>query len=152
METTCYYSVIRYVPDPIRDEAKNIGVIVSAPEVGYSKAKFALSRAQLQPGSPRHQLLQSLIRGYQIQLSERPALPFGDVPAAIWGREQLLSLHTECTNLVQFTEPHVRIGDPSAVLDEVHRERVLPKVSGGSGRIRRLREEAIDAGYKKAAE
>ncbi len=64
----CFFSVVRYVPDPIRNEAKNIGIVLLCPEKRFGKSKFLKSRFHLQRDSRRYATLQSMIRGYQIDL------------------------------------------------------------------------------------
>ncbi len=39
-KTPCYYSVVRYVDDPLRFEPRNIGVILQCKEKGYVHALF----------------------------------------------------------------------------------------------------------------
>jgi len=34
------YSVIRYIPDPIKNEARNIGVILQCEKLGYINSRF----------------------------------------------------------------------------------------------------------------
>lgn len=121
----CFYTIVRYVPDPIRDEAKNIGVIVVAPEERFARARFMLSRSQVPAGTRRHHLLRSIMDSYQMEMPGSIEVPTS------WNRERLLELHYECTNIIQFSAPHVAEGDPQRVLNLLFQQRVQPKGGGG---------------------
>jgi len=137
----CFYSIVRYVAHPERDEARNIGVLVIAPKVAFSKARFLISRSGVVSGTPKYQLLRSIMESYKIEMAEEPALGFGPKD---WTFDDLILLHNECKNIVQFTEPHVYYGDPHEVLDKLYRERVVPPFSyGGTGHWTRAK--AIEA-------
>ena len=128
----CFFSVVRYVADPVRDEAKNIGILVVAPDVSFAGARFSLSKLHLPAGSDRLRYLKETISGYQARL------PTGTVrEAAVTRRAFLDRLHEEATNVIQFTAPSVAIGDPRQVLDEVYRERVAESVGGWRGGLSR---------------
>jgi len=131
----CFFSVVRYVADPIRDEAKNIGIVLLCPEKGFGKSKFLMSRLHLQHDSRRYAVLQSIIHGYQIELpgvyKERfyeEAL-FAPLPPQ-WTKSDLERLHQECTNLIQFSRPAAILGHPEIVLNELFRRRVQVKQGG----------------------
>lgn len=122
----CFFSVVRYVPDPIRDEAKNIGVLVVAPDAWFAGSRFNLSKLHLPAGSDRLRYLKDVVASYQRRL---PANTVDD--RALVQREFLDSLHQEATNVIQFSAPNVALGDPRQVLDDVYRERVA-EAAGGS--------------------
>ncbi len=126
----CFFSIVRYVADPIRNEPKNIGVIVVCPEMNFGGGRFLISRSGVAFGSSRYNLLQSLIRGYQIELPgyNQPSL-FAPVPIQ-WTQVELEQLHNECTNLIQFTKPAVALSEPTQLLDELYRDRVQFRGSG----------------------
>jgi Protein of unknown function (DUF3037) len=131
----CFFSVVRYLADPIRNEAKNIGILLICPEKKFGKSRFLLSRLRLQHDSRRYGVLQSVIRGYQIDLpgyykdTLYKETLFAPLPPQ-WGQGDLERLHLECTNLIQFTRPAVALGDPEKLLDELFRERVHVKGGG----------------------
>ena len=86
----CFYTIVRYVPDPIRDEAKNIGVIVVAPEERFARARFMLSRSQVPVGTRRYHLLRSIMDSYQMEMPES-TLPLFEVEVpTTWNRERLM--------------------------------------------------------------
>lgn len=124
----CFFSVVRYVPDPIRDEARNIGVLVVAPEAWFAGARFNLSKLHLPAGSDRLRYLKDVVSSYQRRL---PAHTVDD--RTLVQREFLDNLHQEATNVIQFSAPNVALGDPKQVLDDVYRERVAEAAGGSAG-------------------
>jgi len=125
----CFFSIVRYVADPIRDEPKNIGALVVCPERRFGGARFLLSRSGIAPSSSRYDMLQDLIRSYQIDLPGYNQLSlFAPVPFK-WTRVELEELHRECTNLIQFTEPAAALAEPSRLLDELYHERIQTRES-----------------------
>jgi hypothetical protein len=133
VQSLCFFSVVRYVANPIRNEAKNIGVLLICPEKGFGKSRFLLSRLRLQHDTRRYGVLQSIIRGYQIDLPGyydklyKETL-FAPLPPQ-WTQNDLERLYLDCTNLIQFTRPAAALGDPDKLLDEIFRERVQVKES-----------------------
>ncbi len=131
----CFFSVVRYVADPIRDEAKNIGIVLLSPEKHFGKSKFLPSRLYLHRDTRRYAVLRSIIHGYQIDLpgdyDERlyEETLFAPLPSE-WTRDDLEMLYKDCTNLIQFSRPAAMIGDPDTLLDELFRKRVQVKQSG----------------------
>lgn len=131
-EPVCFFSVVRYVPDPIRDEAKNIGVLVVSPDHGFAGARFNLAKLHLPTGSDRLRYLREVVAGYQRRLPKSSV--HGRSAAR---REYLDELHREATNVVQFTAPNAAMGDPRSVLEVVYRERVAEPTGGSSGAMGR---------------
>ncbi len=132
----CFFSVVRYVADPIRDEAKNIGVVLLCPEKGFGKSRFLTSRVYLHRDTRRYAVLRSAIHGYQIDLPGEykeqnfyDETLFGPLPPQ-WTKEDLERLHEECTNLIQFSRPAAILGDPDRLLNELFQRRVQVKQSG----------------------
>ncbi len=123
-QALCFFSIVRYIADPIRNEPKNIGVIVVCPEMNFGGGRFLISRSGVAFGSSRYKLLQSLIQGYHIELPgySQPSL-FAPVPEQ-WTQVELEQLHRECTNLIQFTKPAVALSEPTQLLDDLYRDRV----------------------------
>jgi Protein of unknown function (DUF3037) len=146
----CFFSVVRYVPDPIRNEAKNIGVLLICPEIEFGGTRFNLARTNLPPGSARHTVLMSIARHYELDLpaTRQPNL-FTQLPSP-WVRNDLQRLHEECTNMLQFTEPVAAVGEPEKLLDLLYRERVRPRAPGGRptfgrGTAKRVLAKAFEA-------
>ncbi len=104
------YSVVRFVPDPARDEAINIGIIAGADESGewtlravrnYSRAR-RLDDRELLPGvRERLERIEALMDPYtDVQASLFPAVSPETVDEA-W----LTRLSAESVNVLQFTQP-----------------------------------------------
>lgn len=126
-ETACSYAIVRYVPDVIRDEPRNIGVIVLAPSVGFAAARFRLSRAGLSKTTDRYRLLQAAVRAMEIDLpmSTQPDL-FAPLPQS-WTHNRLELLHEECTGTLRFTLPGGALAEPQVLLERLFHERVPPR-------------------------
>ena len=71
VESVCHCSVVRYVPDPSRNEPRNIGVLVVCPAAGDARGRFSLSRTYLEPTSISCNLARSYCSKYSRFLSSR---------------------------------------------------------------------------------
>lgn len=91
---TYSYTVSRFVPDPIRNEPVNIGVIVVDAETGETARRFMRSLRGLRPRCPGADLksLEEMVRSFRVS----------DMPG---GAEDLKCLAQGYTNLLQFTPP-----------------------------------------------
>lgn len=91
---TYSYAVSRFVPDPIRNEAVNIGVVVVDAETGKTAHRFMRNLRGLGPRCPGADLesLEKIVASYQV----------ADMPG---GAEDLEHLARRHTNLLQFTPP-----------------------------------------------
>lgn len=104
------YSVGRFVPDPARDEAINIGIIAGSDENGewalrtvgnYSRARRLDDRELLPSVRERLDRIEALIDPYtDVQASLLPAVPPETVDEA-W----LTRLSVDSANILQFTHP-----------------------------------------------
>lgn len=104
------YSVVRFVPDPARGEAVNVGIIAGADESGewtlrtvgnYSRAR-RLDDRELLPGvRERLERLEALVERYTD--AQRPLLSSG--PPEIVDEQWLAKLSSESANVLQFTWP-----------------------------------------------
>lgn len=137
----CYYSVVRYVPDPIRNEPRNIGTLVVCDDRSYAKGRFSFSRAGLPARSERYAFLRTIIG--DLQLGNESQLNFLTSLRPGMGVEELQRLCEESTNAVQFTPPLPAPGEPDRVLDDVYRDFVAPRSSGGSSTWSRANAESI---------
>src|SRR5712691_2707863 len=139
----CHYALIRYVADPDRDEARNIGVIVLAPEARFARARIAFSRTGLSRSSNRYQVIRSLLRSYQLELAPETQLSLWG-GTADWTPSRLLSMHHESTGLIRFSAPAVARKEPAGWIEVLferlvaapHVRRVGRSVSSGSERTR----------------
>lgn len=91
---TYSYAVSRFVPDPIRNEPVNIGVIVVDTETGKTDRRFLRNLRSLRPRCPGADLkfLESVIRSIRV----------ADMPGGTADLEDLARRHT---NSLQFTPP-----------------------------------------------
>ena len=91
---TYSYAVSRFVPDPVRNEAVNIGVIVVDPDTGRTAHRFLRDMRVLEPRCP----------GADLETLESMAgtIRVGDMPG---GTDDLEDLARVYTNLLQFTPP-----------------------------------------------
>lgn len=104
------YSVARFVPDPARDEAINIGLIAGADDSGewalrtvgnYSRAR-RLDDGELLPGVRAHlERIEALLERFS---DLQAALLPGDTPETV-GEAWLARLASESANVLQFTRP-----------------------------------------------
>src|SRR5690348_14300109 len=117
-EVLCHYALIRYVADPARGEAKNIGVLVLAPELRYAGVRLEVSRMGLQSNNRRYEVLKRLLRNYQIELSSTSQLSLWQTRGE-WTPRLLNELHDDATGLIQFSIPGVGRKEPNAWLNEL---------------------------------
>lgn len=91
---TYSYTVSRFVPDPIRNEPVNIGVIVVDAETGETARRFMRSLRGLRTRCPGADLksLEEMVGSFQV----------ADMPGGADDLERLARRHT---NLLQFTPP-----------------------------------------------
>src|SRR5438067_1646913 len=102
-KTRCFYTVVRYVADPVRNEPRNLGVIVVCPDLGYAKGRFSLSRTGLPATSAKYDFLRSLIAEWDLRGAAQM-----DFLAPLMERVDLERLHVlqdQSTNTIQFTPP-----------------------------------------------
>ena len=131
MRPTSYFSVVRYVADPVRNEPRNIGVIVISPQHRYAKGRFALARTGLASTSPKFDFLRSIVSSWDLNIANQ--LDWLAPLKKSLDLERLRELHTTSTNVLQFTDPLPVAGDPDAALDATYRDFVMPKCGGGGG-------------------
>ena len=124
----CFFTVVRYVADPVRNEPKNIGVLLVCPERTFGGVEYNISRSGIPTSTPQYAILEDLLRQYKIALPGRqphqPSL-FAPVPA-LWTNKELEELHFECSNAIQFTKPAAALGEPTELLRRLYQERVAP--------------------------
>jgi len=91
---TYSYTVSRFVPDPIRNEPVNIGVIVVDAETGRTAHKFMYNLRALRPRCPGADLksLEEMVGSFEVL----------DMPGGADDLERLARRHT---NSLQFTPP-----------------------------------------------
>jgi DUF3037 family protein len=107
-----YYSVIRYVPNPLSEESVNIGVVV----FGGGTPLFRFLRDWSRPKKFGGESTDFLER-FAKQLSSTQLGIFSDSGA--WSEERLHSVLGRWHNSIQFTNPRASLHEPAALLEDV---------------------------------
>lgn len=118
----CFYSIVRFVPYPLRNEARNVGVIVLCPDYHFGGIRYRLDRSGLRSDSTTYRFLQQQLASYNSSL---PGI-VQSASQSLWTKDQLQELHEESTNIIQFTAPMPALGDPIQLLEDLQREFVAP--------------------------
>lgn len=110
-----FYTIVRYVPDPIADERTNIGVIVFGE--GQVRSRFITNWQRAQSlGGEDLSFLKSFGRLVQQAASaQKPLLP--DIPS--WSEEVVKRIAGRWHNSIQISEPRGSLKSPDALLKEV---------------------------------
>jgi len=133
MPAISHFSVVRYVADPVRNEPRNIGVVVLGARGKFARARFWLGGAEeLRHDPGRYRLLCSVLSGCGFELPASPSDEFEVQGSGSSTLDRLKTLHEESTNLVQFTVPLPAPGDPGRLLEETYQERVAPRYAMAS--------------------
>jgi len=118
-----FYHVIRYVPNPVRDEWLNIGIVLFDPETGERRIRLIESQeefARVRRLHPRAN--EALLRGWRDELQgqfEEAVLRKGS-----W-RDLLLKLDSTLSNCVQFAQQKgLHAPDLDAALDGLYEDQV----------------------------
>ncbi len=112
---TSYYSIVRYVPDPIADERINIGVIVVS-DAGVMMSRFLPSwrRAQ-QFGGEDLQFLREFVRDVQRASGEQPRL----IRDGVLDAEALNMFSGRWKNSIQLSSPAASLRPPDTLLSDI---------------------------------
>lgn len=112
-----YYTVVRYVPDPVREECINIGVLVFGD--GRVRAQFLDNWTRVRCFAGRRV---DFLRAFADEVAEavaiQPALP-GIVGAPYLDDAALRGMVTNWHNSIQFTRPRASLATPDALLEEI---------------------------------
>lgn len=139
-----FYTVVRYVPDPIADERINIGVIVFGAGIVLSKFVTNWQRAQALGNEDLH-FLRKFAREVQAAASSQvPLLPL--FPR--WSEDVVREYAGSWHNSIQLSEPRASLQPPEKLLKEVVRLFLsVPQGPSGTRRYRNKR-AAIAAGKR----
>ncbi len=102
-----YYSVVQYVPDPLRGERMNIGVVAADAAGKVARARFpgrnsrVWSRAK-QFGREDLDFLRGFVESVDEQLSSKPSL---FARSREWSPDDLARLTANWQNSIQFSQP-----------------------------------------------
>jgi hypothetical protein len=150
--TSLAYSVIQFVPDAVRDERVNIGIVVTARDHGYFGARIVSrkERGRLRRFGVASEFafLDDLAR--ELQASERSddQLPVGDG----WNLDLIEHASREWANTVRFTAPRGALHDrPDQLLKELFDRYVAdPAPPRARARDRRSVNRRVTTGLKRA--
>ena len=128
-----YFSVIRYVPDPVREEQINIGIIAISPDDKFGMVKFTedFDRAR-RVGNENVQFLKDFAEYLKNQMPKQPSLFLSEFLIA----ENLKKIAINWQNSIQFSEPKISQLSVEQVIDReskrfipspVKREIMIPK-------------------------
>jgi len=130
---TCFFSVMRYVPDVVRDESINIGVVLFEPKARLLLVHLCTGLSHVQrfdPNANRRWLKEYLATFQRVcgQVSGKPPDAMGaagDWPTAV---DPLHALHQQSANVIQFTAPRtVLTEDPEAEVHGLYLRYVHPR-------------------------
>ena len=107
-----YYSIIRYVPNPISEECINMGVVVFGTGAPLFHFIGDWGRAR-QFGGESTEFLQRFAK----QVTSKQLGIFAD--SGVWDEERLRSILGKWHNSIQFTPPRGSLQPPEALLHEV---------------------------------
>ena len=111
------YSVVRYVPDPAREECINVGVVVTTDDGGYVACRFVhnWSRAA-RFGGKDVAFLKDFAESLKTEIQRQPSLL---QPERFTGK-LLAAFATDWCNSIQFSVPRASVAeDPSVLLGEL---------------------------------
>jgi len=133
--TVLRYSIIRYVPDPLREEHMNIGVVVAADDATYADVRFLNTWKRAQRFS-QHDVafLRDFAQDFELDVARQPDL-FG---GRGFTSERLQHYASNWYNAIQFSEPRASVAsNPRALLNRLYTQYVEPE----SGKMRRARDK-----------
>jgi hypothetical protein len=114
---TTFYSIVQYVPDPIRDERANVGVVVFGD--GQVRTRFLHNWTRVrQFGSEDISFLQQFAN--RAKSWSDPEVPLPGLGEAVRLDESgLRAIAGRWLNTIQFTEPRASTLEPEALLNEM---------------------------------
>lgn len=107
-----YYSIIRYVPDPISEECMNVGVAVFGRGNPHVRFISDWSRARRFGGESTE-----FLERFAKQVSGKQLGIFADSGA--WDETRLRDVLGKWHNSIQFTPPRASIKEPAALLEDI---------------------------------
>lgn len=113
-----FYSVVQFVPDSLRDERINIGVIVVDETGSASAARFVRSWNRVQQfGKMDIDFVKQFVRDVESELS--PQLPL-EKSATRWSRSRLVAFSAEWRNSIQISTPRASTLDVNSLIEDVY--------------------------------
>jgi hypothetical protein len=134
----CYYTVAKYLPDPVRNEPRNIGVIVQCRDFEYVNCKY-FTNLQARLGSTATKSDIKIIKAYVEEFSENfnPFAKFPSTKSFLAGRpdeflkeDYLSNLAKEGLGKIQFSEPRGCLtDDPEKELEYLFKTFVAEEIA-----------------------
>jgi len=121
LASECYYSLLRWRADPVRDEARNVAVLLLG-EGNVARFKAAPVSA-LAPGLREQGLLDQVLRRFEESVSEGRRVSLG----------QLEEMRSSMIHSLYFTPPQpASADDPDMTVEALYKALVHGAVGGGS--------------------
>jgi hypothetical protein len=131
--TVTYYSVVKFIPDPLSGESVNIGLIVFSPEGEYGRAVFDDSERRARRIAPGANL--AFLDQVERELRDALPRPTGQKTLGLagrgWDSEALWRLSRDSQNVLQFSEPLASTEEPERLVHRL-KEIYLPALAGRS--------------------
>jgi hypothetical protein len=126
--TVSRYSVIRYVPDPLREEHVNIGVVVVSEDGSFADCRLLSNWEKARKFGGRDVgFLKDFARDFSIEVDTKPNL----FQSQRFTAATLNTYVTEWRNVVQFSEPRASTSsDPRRLLDQLYAQFVTAPPRG----------------------
>ncbi len=107
-----YYSVVRYVPDPVADERINVGVVVFGNGTFLSRFLVKWQRVRNFGGEDI-----SFLHDFSREVEDRQTNLLPSAP--VWDEEMLAKIAGRWKNSIQLSEPRSSLQSPEVLLREV---------------------------------
>lgn len=126
------YSIVRYVPDPVRGECLNVGIVVGCRDDSFFGARF-LSRRDA--GRVRRfgaaedvEFIWDVATDIEASTSGAQ-LGIATEPRGAWNTEAISAASVEWANTIQFSEPRAATGEmnPERLLETLYSRYVAPR-------------------------
>jgi hypothetical protein len=142
---TSYFSIIRYVPDPLTGEQMNIGVVVFGD--GKTRVRFTRDWQRLQSfGGDNAQFLRHFAESARRSSSENLPLPGFEEPIDL-SEDSVRAVAGKWMNSIQFSEVKASRLEPDDLLEDIG-PRVL-RVRRAARHPYRTRRAAVSLAYKE---
>jgi hypothetical protein len=130
---TCYFSVMRYVPDTVGDESINVGVVLFEPKSRLLLARPLTTFKHVQKFDPNANVrwLKEELASFPkecAKVSGKPPAARGSMGDWTTATDPLLTLHQQFCNSIQFAAPRtVLTDDPQAEIEQLYFRYVYPR-------------------------
>lgn len=127
MDRALRYSVLKFVPDPVRDEAVNLGLVMAATDESWFRAEFLRTFAKVRAlgGLPAVAYARALVRDLEAEVpmdgsQSRLFLPAERLDSLL---ANVQSSDRRSRGRVRATEPHAAVTDnPDELFEDLFRE------------------------------